>query len=201
MGQPRLLSDVECTHCKQMFRPPEAGRTYCSSSCYQLHRFPLFVVPPNTKRCVECKETKPRAEYHKHSLGRDGLQARCKSCNIAAAKARYVADPERRKAYVKKWQAENPDRRWKASRKNKLKGYGLTLDEYDAMLNRQGGRCAICQTDVPGRGRKMFSVDHDHKTGAVRGLVCGACNQGLGCFRDNPESLAAAMRYLATTDE
>lgn len=196
MAQPRLLPDVECTHCKQIFRPDVAGRMYCSSTCYQLERFPLLISSAEAKQCRLCKATKPLSDYHKNRRGRDGLQPRCKACAIAVAKAHHEANPEPRKAYVKKWQAEHPDRRRKAAHKSKLKQYALTPGEYDAMFARQDGRCAICRTTESGRDHRVLSVDHDHGTGKVRGLLCVGCNRGLGFFRDDPESLAAAMRYL-----
>lgn len=72
--------------------------------------------------------------------------------------------------------------------------YGLTPEQWDAHLARQGGRCAICGTDEPdGRG---WAADHCHKTGAVRGVLCQHCNSGLGFFRDSPTHLAAAIEYL-----
>jgi hypothetical protein len=82
-----------------------------------------------------------------------------------------------------------------------LKGrYGITLREYDAMLAAQGGVCAICNSSSPsGNGKRpriRFSVDHDHETNTIRGLICGPCNLGLGSFRDNPISLRAAADYI-----
>lgn len=82
---------------------------------------------------------------------------------------------------------------------------GITLDEYDAMLAAQGGVCAICGTNEPGRfGR--FVVDHDHTCcpgdrscgQCARGLLCWACNVGLGHFADNVDRLTAAASYLMT---
>ena len=72
----------------------------------------------------------------------------------------------------------------------------VTDDEYAELLERQGGVCAICRQpeSVPGRS---LAVDHDHATGAVRGLLCGRCNRALGYFRDDPALLAAAITYLA----
>jgi hypothetical protein len=74
--------------------------------------------------------------------------------------------------------------------------YGITVDDYDALFASQAGRCAICSTDSPG-GRGRFHVDHDHATGEVRGLLCTNCNAGLGQFKDDPDRLGAAIRYLA----
>lgn len=76
-----------------------------------------------------------------------------------------------------------------------LRKYGLTLLEYRAMLDRQGGRCAICGADACVTG-KRFAVDHCHRTNQVRGLLCHCCNTGIGQLQDNPVILRAAIRYL-----
>lgn len=73
--------------------------------------------------------------------------------------------------------------------------YGLTPEQYAALLEKQDNRCAICRTDTPG-GKGGWHVDHDHKTGAVRGLLCNDCNNGLGRFLDDPARLRAAIEYL-----
>jgi len=82
------------------------------------------------------------------------------------------------KVYRRKWQLNNR--------------YGMTLEEYEELNNKQGGKCAICgnMTDID------LCVDHDHKTNKVRGLLCNKCNVGLANFRDNPELLLAASSYL-----
>jgi hypothetical protein len=81
-------------------------------------------------------------------------------------------------------------------RKRSLKNrYGLSVADYEAMLAAQGGVCAICgQPDSTGR---RLSVDHDHNTGAVRGLLCSHCNRGIGHFKDSTTLLARAIEYLA----
>lgn len=74
--------------------------------------------------------------------------------------------------------------------------YGLTQEQFEAMLEAQGGRCAICRTDTPGGRDNRWHVDHCHATGKVRGLLCNGCNIGLGHFKDDPERLLAAVAYL-----
>lgn len=77
--------------------------------------------------------------------------------------------------------------------------YGLTLVEYQTMLERQQGRCAICGDAPDPDGVKAASrlhVDHDHATGANRELLCGRCNQGVGFFRDDPQLLRSAAEYI-----
>ncbi len=83
------------------------------------------------------------------------------------------------------------------SRKARLATYGLSLEEYDILLLAQGGVCAICGKSQSGKRKMRLCVDHSHKTGQVRGLLCEKCNVGLGSFRDDPELLVRAARYLS----
>ncbi len=81
-----------------------------------------------------------------------------------------------------------------------LKKFGISAADYSAMVDAQGGRCAICG-DLPYGGRpgarkKYLSVDHCHATGKIRGLLCDQCNFGLGQFKDQAERLLAAVEYL-----
>jgi len=70
------------------------------------------------------------------------------------------------------------------------------LAEYNALLEIQGGVCAICGSDDPKTGGRSFAVDHDHVTGKVRGLLCSPCNRALGGFNDDPVRLQRAVDYL-----
>lgn len=73
--------------------------------------------------------------------------------------------------------------------------YGIGEFEYQELLVRQGGRCAICRQDNPS-GRRLV-IDHDHHSGQVRGLLCDHCNTGLGMFHDSPQRMNAAIQYLS----
>lgn len=76
------------------------------------------------------------------------------------------------------------------------RNYGITIHDYGAMFQQQGGCCAIC-----GKHASLYQlhVDHDHATGKVRGLLCVGCNTGLGALGDTAESLARALTYLQRT--
>lgn len=82
--------------------------------------------------------------------------------------------------------------------------YGLSPDEFDTLWDSQGGRCAICRIVLvdggPSHARDTLHVDHDHKSGAVRGLLCAPCNTMLGQAEDDPERLSAAIAYLKGGD-
>jgi len=80
--------------------------------------------------------------------------------------------------------------------------YGLSLDEFNAMRERQGYCCAICgehENEITGR-RGGLHVDHDHETGRIRGLLCWRCNLGLGNLQESPDVLSQAISYITTQE-
>lgn len=99
-------------------------------------------------------------------------------------------------ASARKWERENPERYRESKRRQNLKRrYGITIEEYDTMLYNQEGVCAICGTEEC-RVKPSFSVDHDHRTGEIRGLLCNDCNTALGGFKDDARLLRKAIKYL-----
>jgi hypothetical protein len=72
----------------------------------------------------------------------------------------------------------------------------MTEQDWDQMLAQQDGRCAICRTTRPGGRGESWHIDHDGVTGQVRGLLCGACNTGIGLLKHDPDVIAAALRYV-----
>lgn len=126
--------------------------------------------------CRHCGESKPRAQMSKAG------PHLCKKCRVAATRAWAEAHPDAWSRHVR--------RSWLK------KKYGITPDDYDRMLLAQGGVCAICNRPPSDpRGYKMH-VDHDHVTGRVRGILCGACNKGIGALGDDASRLESAARYL-----
>jgi hypothetical protein len=77
--------------------------------------------------------------------------------------------------------------------RNLQREHGLSLDEYTVIFDKQGGVCAICGGPP---SKKMLVVDHCHKTGKIRGLLCNQCNLNLGGFKDSISNLASAIKYL-----
>lgn len=126
----------------------------------------------NTKICKRCGEAKDVSAFYRWAT-------HCKPCYSLRGR---------------EWQKANKDKVAVIHRKAKLKAkYGLTPSEYEAMLLSQGGRCKICD-NIP--GRRPLDVDHSHASNKIRGLLCEACNKGLGIFQDDPVLLEKAMRYL-----
>jgi hypothetical protein len=114
----------------------------------------------------------------------------------ATSRRAYAADPERYIAYQKAYAERNPEL---MKDKHYRRYYGIGLDDYNAMFEAQDGLCAICGLPETARikGRlKALSVDHDHKTGAVRQLLCHRCNRAIGWFGEDPILIDAAAAYV-----
>lgn len=118
----------------------------------------------------------------------------------------FERDPEHAREVNRKWKAANREKvRASNKRSHDKKGvayhrdrhlrlrYRITLAEQTDLLAAQSGACAICRRSFDDL---RICVDHDHTTGAVRGLLCDRCNRGLGALQDSPRLLLAAARYL-----
>jgi len=165
------------------------------------------------KVCIKCNLKKPVDYFGTRSRNSDGKRGRCKKCEKLDRKA-YLSGEKgsaTSKAYAKKWYAENmvSERRRQAAwakdnaehlfnyrRKSLLAKYGINSDIYNSMITDQKGSCKICGTKNPGRKNKHFYVDHCHKTGKVRGLLCAHCNLAIGQFGDNPDIILRASMYV-----
>lgn len=96
----------------------------------------------------------------------------------------------RNREYNRKYRAANKDKEKCRQLRN---NYGITLKEYNKILKKQEGGCAICGTTAL---EQALSVDHDHDTGEVRGLLCSNCNRGIGLLGDSSDTLMRAAEYL-----
>jgi recombination endonuclease VII len=149
-------------------------------------------VPEGYKYCPACLAIKPFSDFPKHRSRKDGVASRCKPCSSKASMESAKRHPEKHRAIKRRWRANNP----KSHRAYILKRlYGLTLADYDALLVSQIGGCAICTR--PPIDDKLLHVDHDHKTGQVRGLLCQQCNHAVGLFQENVAFLSRAISYLS----
>jgi hypothetical protein len=139
---------------------------------------------------------------------RDGYRNDCKACNLAARAARYAADPQKYIDRTVAWRDANKERaleyweryrnrpdRKRAERNSYLKRkYGITLKDFERMLEEQGGVCKVCKEQRP--NEQTLHVDHDHETGEVRGLLCFRCNNAIGDLRDDPDLVQELHDYL-----
>jgi hypothetical protein len=115
---------------------------------------------------------------------------------LAWHKANYQATKEVQIARARSYRLRHPEAEYGFRLK---RVYGITLADYQRMLDEQGGVCAVCaEPPADTKGPWKLHVDHDHATGAVRSLLCTKCNTGLGAFRDRPELLERAIAYLAS---
>ncbi len=172
------------------------------------------------KVCGGCKRSLEETSFHKSSKTSDGLQSQCKECTRAHQKrwlerrpekvaeyreasrvrmvGKYATDEDHRETVrqrVRDWRAKvGPEHVAKIQRKQLLKReYSMTLEQFEAMLATQKGVCALCGKDG---GKRGLSVDHDHDTGGIRGLLCTRCNVALGVIGDNIEGVQKVMEYL-----
>lgn len=157
-------------------------------------------------RCSKCKELKPCSQYNKYSTISRGYSYACKECtklythrqDVRERRLKYHREYdkinwEKKKEYRKQHTHEASER----SKKHHFKvSYGLELEDYDRMLLDQNGKCAICGTSSPSGKYNRFYIDHCHRTGKVRGLLCNTCNFALGAFKDSVENLQNAIKYL-----
>ena len=168
---------------------------------------------PQIKHCSGCDSDKSVDDFYKKKSSLAGVyyHTYCKSChnsNSSRNKNIRMKDVVKRNEVNEKQQiylrknpqivAKNKIKFGKSydsspDRKNKklIRKYGITLDEYTNMKAEQNSLCLICCKDKP------LHVDHCHKTGVVRGLLCGSCNRAIGLLKDNPKTILSAAKYIA----
>lgn len=152
---------------------------------------------------LENQEEKKAAARKYHHANREVVAERRKDwyerVGREKSKKRWANTSDEKKAEynenAKAARRANPEKYRRYDVKRKLSSLGLTVDDYDAVLALQNGKCGICSRGPNGRGRHLH-VDHDHETGNLRGLLCHSCNTSLGHFKDSIETLQRAINYL-----
>ncbi len=161
-------------------------------------------------QCKECLEYKFQGEFYKNPTSKLGFTSRCRRCIIKRNLERRKADPDNRakrsKEYEKaKFNTEHSEYLTRKSVRRLKTEYGLTPQDIDELIKSQDGVCAICRGSKPAVVKKYnkngLCIDHCHQTGKIRGLLCSLCNLGLGAFKDDIESLSAAVIYLKNNRE
>lgn len=146
------------------------------------------------KTCRICGERKAIGQFYKMRAGMYGVMANCKLCTNAKRREAYKEWPielkRRYHAGEKARKAANPAEYKLRKRKETIRTYGITYEQFLQYQAAQDHCCLICK-----RHRNLV-IDHDHKTGKYRGLLCVPCNTGLGQFRDLPSLMRKAARYV-----
>jgi hypothetical protein len=161
------LPSIECETCGGIIEEPLHDQRFCSAACKMKARY-WRLSPRQEKSCGTCGADITH-------MRRDAEY--CSSACMQKAKARRLTPRQRRELDL-----------WS--------NYGITHDQYDAMLVAQDGGCAICGNGGEQSRFGVLHVDHDHETGRVRGLLCDSCNLSIGKFRDNPAMLRRAADYI-----
>jgi len=121
-----------------------------------------------------------------------GLAAERRAEKLKASRQRYLRNIDQRRKYARDWYRWHSERNLECKIRKK---FGITFEQKRAILTAQGGTCAICKGDNS-NSKRDWHIDHCHKSGVVRGILCHGCNTALGSFKDSPEILAAAIEYL-----
>ena len=139
------------------------------------------------KKCSKYKQIKKDNEFYKDKARYDNLDGICKLCRKAAGISRRLNNIDKLREIGRRCYAKDlNNNRLKA----RARRYGVSLQDIENMTERQHRKCLIC-----GKLDKLF-IDHDHKTGKIRGLLCNQCNLAVGYLDDNPAKLMNAIRYL-----
>lgn len=137
------------------------------------------------KKCIECELTKSLDKFSWTVKSKGYISSYCKVCT-------------NKKMHNKRML--NPEKEYERTRRRHYKSkYGITLEQYNEMFEKQKGLCAICdkpQKRYSTSGNKRLAVDHCHTTGKVRALLCTECNVGIGYAQDNPDILKSMILYL-----
>jgi len=137
------------------------------------------------KICGKCKVEKQDTDYYSNGSRR---RSYCKICSSLYQKEHKTQNEERLR---KQWQkASKKYYTLKTSRVKTYRRYGLSVNDYFSLLEKQNGKCKVCNEE------KKLVIDHNHKTGKVRGLLCLNCNTALGHLKDNKEIMLSAIKYL-----
>lgn len=146
-----------------------------------------------TKSCTKCFVIKPlelfsKASHHKHGRG-----SWCIDCKNKRSKEIRLSNPQKDRDKKTAWRKKNPGyflrKYWPGSSSQDA------WENYQILLEKQGHSCAICKKHKDDFNTPL-EVDHNHTTGAVRGLLCPNCNTGLGLLADSSEVCRAAAIYL-----
>jgi hypothetical protein len=217
------MEQQRCGHCRETkdlseFNPSYRGRpgTWCKA-CNRTRYVRKRPPPPpeGSHRCGRCKEVKPDAEFYNWNF------SWCRACYRewnrerhtpksgatdeprACAQCGHVYQPKQRRPSMycsRKCKEDARDTSGRLRDSHLRRKYGITLADYERILNEQNGGCALCGAPPEEQTREGYQrwlhVDHDHETGRVRGLLCANHNLLIGRWGEDPKMLRKAAEYL-----
>jgi len=164
----KCLQSKDITSFTKRVRSKDGLDMWCKT-CKSNHEKTRNYAPNyhGTKTCTSCLIEKPKVDFGIDKRKQGGIDTRCFSCNV---KRSYATGIKRK--------------------------YSITKEQVDQMKLKQNNCCAICKNKETSKKAINLSIDHDHSSGKVRGLLCNNCNNGLGRFKDDCNLLQAAIDYL-----
>lgn len=211
------LMDRTCAHCDARFSSPYSRARYCSVDCrvlgdrerkreYHAERYRPQVAPerqclwcgdvyqPKTRRSLLCSEECKSAHAVERWRKQKAVVPRKRHCHKCGV---LTDQPSSRRGICVCDDCRVPrsEIQARAELLRRVRRYGLTVEQYDAIWERQGRRCGICGVTEP--TKKGWVIDHCHDTGIVRGILCSRCNVGIGMLGDSEANVAKAGWYLA----
>lgn len=145
------------------------------------------------KTCSKCGVEKSLSEFHSDKTKKFGVRHDCKICHIEKQKQYAYLNKNKIRALGKIYYQNNKQKWTREALKRK---FNLTIDEYNTILKNQNGGCRICNRKENSTPNRMLEVDHCHKTGQIRGILCGGCNKAIGLLKDSPILCESAANYL-----
>ncbi|MFE2563042.1 endonuclease VII domain-containing protein [Streptomyces mirabilis] len=188
--RPEQRGAGECKQCilDRMRRRRGSSKTGPASRYKGDEHARLAALAAGLKRCPECGTGKSPDAFNRSARSPDGLHPYCRDCQASKRRAGYYADLEM------------------ARLRKRASQFGITLEHLQELIKDQSNGCAICGKQCS--TGKALALDHDHETGAFRGLLCANCNRGIGYLQDSPDIARSALAYLekwkgghATRDE
>ena len=150
------------------------------------------------KQCTKCKKRKDASYFYKDRRKKDSLHPWCKLCCQLRQKKYRGLPKNRNKIKLSKQRYRKTEGGKQVDRKSRIKrAYNITLEQYDQMFEQQNGLCAVC--GCPEVGQRL-SIDHNHKTGQIRKLLCSKCNLIIGLANEDKNYLLKVAFYLGQTD-
>lgn len=143
------------------------------------------------RKCSQCKITKSFKDFHKNNRKQDKLRSECRDCRNEYRRNFRQINKEQFLEYEHTEEFKNKSFSQKLKRE-----YGITVEFFNQMNLKQNGVCKVCEKPERHKTKKKLSVDHCHKTGIVRGLLCHRCNVVLGLINEDLNVLDKINSYL-----